>query len=267
MPGSRYVYWILTIKASDWSLPSEIQLPLCWLKGQKEMSENRYEHWQLVAGFSTKQSLRRVKEFFCNTAHCEPSRSSAAEAYCWKDDTRIPGSQFELGAKPVNPASKTDWEMVWEHAKSGRILSIPANIRVQNYRTIRAIGSDYSCAPEIVRSCDVFWGSSGTGKSRRAWEEAGILSYCKSPRSKFWDGYQGEENVVLDEFRGGIDVSYLLRWLDRYPCRVEIKGSSMPLSMKKMWITSNLSPDLWYPDLDNDTLVALRRRLNIIHFN
>lgn len=267
MPGSRFIYWMLTIPSRDWQPPESLIYPVVWLKGQKELAEGGYEHWQIIVGFSSKQSLRRVKECFCNTAHCEPSRSVAAEAYVWKESTRVTGSQFELGAKPLNPSSKTDWEMVWEAAKSGRIMEIPANVRVQNYRTIRAIGSDYSRAPEIVRSCNVYWGVSGSGKSRRAWEEAGILSYCKSPRSKFWDGYQGEEHVVLDEFRGGIDVSYLLRWLDRYPCRVEIKGSSMPLSMKIMWITSNLSPDLWYPDLDNDTLVALRRRLNIIHFN
>lgn len=34
-----------------------------------------------------------------------------------------------------------------------------------------------------------------------------------------------------------------------------------------IWITSNLSPDQWYPDLDAETLSALKRRLNITHFN
>lgn len=36
--------------------------------------------------------------------------------------------------------------------------------------------------------------------------------------------------------------------------------------MKTMWITSNLNPEYWYPDLDNDTREALIRRLNILHF-
>jgi len=266
MPGRRFIFWSATIPFSDWSVPLQLVDPLVWCKGQAEESETGYKHWQLVFGVSRKLSLLRAKELFCDTCHLEPSRSIALEAYVWKEATRIPGSQFELGFKPVNPASKTDWELVWQAACAGRILEISANIRVQHYRTLRCIASDYSAALETVRTCWVYWGKSGTGKSRRAWEEATFSAYTKSPRTKFWDGYQGEKCVVLDEFRGGIDVSYLLRWTDRYPCRVEIKGSSMPLCMTTLWITSNLSPDSWYPDLDSDTLAALKRRLNIVYF-
>jgi len=77
----------------------------------------------------------------------------------------------------------------------------------------------------------------------------------------------GQENVIIDEFRGTIDVVHLLRWLDRYPVRVESKGSSLSLSAKSFWITSNLDPRVWYPELDPDTLEALLRRLNITHFH
>lgn len=82
----------------------------------------------------------------------------------------------------------------------------------------------------MERKVYVFWGPTGTGKSRRAWDEAGPDAYPKDPRSKFWDGYNGHSNVVLDEFRGAIDVSHLLRWFDRYPVLVEVKGSSRILS-------------------------------------
>jgi len=96
--------------------------------------------------------------------------------------------------------------------------------------------------------------------------EAGDDSYCKDPRSKFWCGYQGEDNVIFDEFRGGIDIAHLLRWFDRYPVRVEIKGSSVPLVASKIWITSNLAPSFWYPECDSATLEALLRRLTVIEF-
>lgn len=75
-----------------------------------------------------------------------------------------------------------------------------------------------------------------------------------------------QEHVVLDEFRGAIDISHLLRWFDRYPVIVEVKGSAVVLKAKKIWITSNISPDDWYPDLDAETKAALRRRLTITHF-
>jgi len=112
----------------------------------------------------------------------------------------------------------------------------------------------------------VFWGPTGTGKSRRAWDEATLDAYPKDPRTKFWDGYNGQENVVIDEFRGSIDIAHLLRWFDRYPVIVEIKGSSVVLTAKNFWITSNLSPDVWFPECDSETLSALRRRLKVTRF-
>lgn len=70
----------------------------------------------------------------------------------------------------------------------------------------------------------------------------------------------------MDEFRGGIDISHLLRWLDRYPVIVECKFGAVTFSAKTIWITSNIHPRDWYPDLDQETKDALVRRLEITHF-
>lgn len=118
----------------------------------------------------------------------------------------------------------------------------------------------------MERSVVVYYGPTGTGKSRSAWAEAGLDAYPKDPRSKFWDGYQSHRNVVIDEYRGAIDISHLLRWFDRYPVLVEVKGSSVVLSADRIWITSNLHPDSWYPEIDPLTLAALKRRLVITEF-
>jgi len=236
-----------------------------WIRGQLELGEGGYLHWQLVVAFSKKMAIRGVRKVFGDW-HAELSRSQEAANYVWKEETRVAGTQFELGQKPICRNSKPDWENVWTAAKRGDLLSIPGNIRVVSYRTLRAIGADYDSPKPIVRECKVFWGPTGTGKSRRAWEEAGMEAYCKDPRSKFWCGYQGQRNVVIDEFRGGIDVAHLLRWLDRYPVRVEIKGSSCPLAAECLWITSNQNPRDWYLELDLLTVEALMRRLNITEF-
>jgi len=89
-------------------------------------------------------------------------------------------------------------------------------------------------------------------------------AYPKDPRTKFWDGYRAHRNVVMDEFRGSIDIGHMLRWMDRYPVIVEVKGSSAVLQAEKIWITSNLHPREWYPGLDNATYLALERRMEII---
>lgn len=109
---------------------------------------------------------------FGGEVHAELSRSEAAEAYCHKEESRD-GVPFEIGAKPIRRNSRTDWDSVWTAAKSGDLEAIPANVRVVSYRTLRAIGSDYATCVGMQRTTYVFWGSTGTGKSRRAWDEAG----------------------------------------------------------------------------------------------
>lgn len=172
-----------------------------------------------------------------------------------------------MGSLAVKRNCSKDWDAVWEAAKAGRVEDIPGDIRVRSYHAIRRIGSDFAVPAPIERTTYVFWGRTGTGKSRLAWEQAGVDAFPKDPRTKFWDGYTGQEHVVIDEFRGGIDIAHVLRWLDRYPVIVEIKGGATVLKAKSIWITSNLDPRQWYPALDNETSQALLRRLTITHFD
>ena len=242
-------------------------MPSCaWLRGQLELGEGGFLHWQVLVAFAKKKSLPAIRGLF-GPHHAELSRSEAATDYVWKEETRVDGTQFEFGAKPIRRNASSDWDDIWTLATQGDIDGIPAQIRVQHYRTIRAISADYANPTAMERRCLVYWGPTGTGKSRTAWEEAGVGAYPKDPRTKWWCGYRNHENVVIDEYRGTIDVSHLLRWLDRYPVLVEVKGGSVVLKATKFWITSNLDPRLWYPDLDEETKLALLRRLEIKHFD
>lgn len=149
----------------------------------------------------------------------------------------------------------------------GNLSEISKDVLVPHYNAIKRIRQDHLQPVAIERVVHVFWGRTGTGKSRKAWGEAGMDAYPKDPRTKFWDGYNGQRKVVIDEFRGSIDISHMLRWLDRYPVIVEVKGSSTCLVADEIWITSNLDPNLWYPELDSETRSALLRRLQIVYFD
>lgn len=224
-----------------------------------------YLHWQLFVVFDTKRRLRAVRDTF-GPWHAEPTRSEAARTYCWKDETSVKGTRFELGKYPFRHNSKVDWDAVRSLAKCGKLDDIPSSVYVRSYFQLRRIATDNLVPVGIERQVTCYWGSTGTGKSRTAWEQAGENGYPKDPRTKFWDGYRGQENVVMDEFRGGIDVSHMLRWLDRYPVIIEVKGSSTVLYAKRFFITSNLDPRLWYPDIDDETRSALLRRMTIVYF-
>jgi len=152
-------------------------------------------------------------------------------------------------------------------ATSGRINEIPSDIRLVHYRTIKQVEKDHLIPAHMERTVKVFWGEAGTGKSRRAWEEAGVTVYPKDPCTKYWDGYKGEANVIIDEFRGEINISHILRWFDRYPVIVECKFGAVTLNATTIWITSNVDPRDWYPTANQATKNALLRRLEITHFN
>ena len=84
------------------------------------------------------------------------------------------------------------------------------------------------------------FGSNWYWKISTSMDRGWIGRLPKDPRTKFWDGYRNHEHVVIDEFRGGIDIG-------RYPVIVEIKGSSTVLKATKIWITSNLDPRRMVP--------------------
>lgn len=269
MPSPQARYWILTIPQHHFLpyLPPGID----YIAGQLERGDNTdYVHWQLVAYFRRKCTLTNVKSIFGQHCHAERTRSSAAGDYVFKDETAISNTRFELGSRPKRRNSAEDWESVWDAAKRGDIISIPADIRIRCYNTIKRIKKDYAAVPwreTIV--VNVFWGPTGTGKSHTAYQEASESGpfYVKGPTTKWWDSYQGEVNVIMDEFRGQISIEHLLRWFDKYPCYVEEKGGQAPLLATKFWICSNLNPQRWYPNCDQETINALLRRLTIKEFN
>jgi len=112
------------------------------------------------------------------------------------------------------------------------------------------------------------YGEPGVGKSRKAHGEM-PEAYIKEPRTKWWNGYILEKEVIIDDFGpGGIDINHLLRWFDRYKCMVETKGGMIPLVADKFIVTSNFSPEDCFRDKDgveHPQTAALLRRIVIEH--
>lgn len=98
----------------------------------------------------------------------------------------------------------------------------------------------------------VRWGEPGTGKSRYVYEkhrpediyELNLGDGCQ--KSVWWDGYRGQEVILINDFDGELGWKYLLRLLDRYPFRMQVKGSHCWRLCKYIYITSNDAPERWY---------------------
>lgn len=105
-----------------------------YVKGQLEKGEGGYLHWQWTLHCGNPVRLGRLKSWF-PTTHFELSRSSAAESYCEKEESRweIEGAvvNFEKGRKKLNPNSKVDWDGIKEYAKSGELDAIPSGLYIR----------------------------------------------------------------------------------------------------------------------------------------
>lgn len=77
--------------------------------------------------------------------------------------------------------------------------------------------------------------------------------------AQWFDGYEGQEAVLFDDYSGEMPWTLLLRLLDRYPLRVPTKGGSVTWAAKRIYLTSNVPYQAWHP---GKLITALERRLH-----
>lgn len=85
------------------------------------------------------------------------------------------------------------------------------------------------------------WGPTGSGKSRWAFKHFPD-AYYKDPETDWWDGYHGQETVIVDDYRPSKSLSFakILRLVDRYPLMVQVKCAFAQFVSKRIIFTSPL---------------------------
>ncbi len=107
------------------------------------------------------------------------------------------------------------------------------------------------------------FGEAGVGKSFYAQSKWKDGVFYKTPSNRWWDYYNGEKTVIVDEFVGGFLLSDLLLWADRYECKGEVKGAMIQLAHTTTVILSNLPPWDLYPNVAPVRRRALYRRFKV----
>lgn len=246
-----------------------------------EIGESGTKHLQGVVFFTTRKRLTQVIEHFTRTdgcrmgGHFEVMRGTAKEAiaYCKKEETADPEWPYvSAGIEPVSQGSRTDL--------SELIAAIREGVSEQEVFD-RDPGAYIRFSSGVKRSLAMFrpkrswkteikwyWGPTGTGKSRKAFEEYPD-AYWKNPGNNWWDGYDGEEVVIIDDYRRNMcTFSELLRLFDRYPLMLQVKGAMIPFLAKIIVVTCPLDPrSIWHGRVEEDLQQLLRRIEIIIEFN
>lgn len=110
-----------------------------------------------------------------------------------------------------------------------------------------------------------FWGETGTGKSVTAAKEYPGAYY--KMWNKWWDGYQGEDSVVIEDVSptNAVHLGDRLKiWADHGPFIAEVKGGAQFIRPKWIVVTSQYKPEsVW---TDEQTILAIRRRFRVQHF-
>jgi hypothetical protein len=65
----------------------------------------------------------------------------------------------------------------------------------------------------------------------------------------WWDGYHSQDTVIIEEFSGWMRIQFVLRLFDRYPMQVQPKSGSVTFVAKKIIVTSNYPPSVWWRNI------------------
>lgn len=113
------------------------------------------------------------------------------------------------------------------------------------------------------------YGNTGAGKSHVAFDgfdpENGYVKALTGNEAKWWDGYTGQETVILNEFRGEIGYGELLSLVDKWPVSVPRRNREpAPFLAKRVIITSALHPqEVWKKRGMSDSMDQLYRRFDV----
>lgn len=228
------------------------------------------QHLQCYCELARSQRRSFVAKLF-PTAHVEPRWSNAEKAseYCKKD-----GQFVEFGTLSTTSSKqgkRTDLENIAEDIRDGRpfeeiIEENPAAFMrygrgIQNYRNAVHKPLEFRANLKVY----LYIGKTRLGKSYHA--RVTQNAWPKPVGKGLWfDGYDRQKTVVVDEFRGQYPLSDMLQITDPYKVQVETKGGHTWFEPETLIFTTNMSPTEMYAERDADSREAFFARFHEVYW-
>lgn len=278
MPSTvRSRSWCWTLNAEDGETEYPHLSPLTdrfrYLTWGNEVGEQGRPHLQGFAYFTEKKTMSFVKRALNDDrCHVEVMRTNVESSirYCHKD-----GDYVEYGVRPQQGARTDLNELVDSISQGSSVSSIMMTNPIAYHQYGRTLDKVEDLVNRSRRRAWMtegfwFWGPTGSGKTHAVLDGVDMDKVYKWNKGDngWWDGYCGQEIVLIDDFRADIKYGFLLELVDKWPCTVPRRGREpMPFLAKKLYITAPCPPEDTYTNLAaHDSLDQLRRRFVIREF-
>jgi hypothetical protein len=199
--------------------------------------------------------------------HVESRKGTRDQAreYCLKSDTAIGGTQYEYGEwRKTSQGHRSDLDSLADDVQEGRSIREIAErnpgrfIRYgRGIRDLREVLSKRRLEKTEVLIIHEEKGNKGKTTFVMNYFDKDQKAYWHT-NTKWWDGYDGEEMVIWDDFKWDEleNKSLMLRLMDKTPLKLEKKGGFVNFTAKYLIITTNDNPNHWFADLPQ-----LKRRI------
>lgn len=265
MTSRRWVFTLNNYTLEEVEAIDKMDVNVCnYLIYGREHQNDGTPHLQGFMKLKKPMRLTGVKKIpGLRRAHFEVAKASDQDCidYCSKEDI----SPYTLGTL-TSQGKRTDLESVADSIGTLTLRQIAEEFPVAYIKYHKGI-NELKKFHEIDRNWKmevwVIWGPPGTGKTRFANTLGESQYFVSTPRSgkEIWfDGYEGQETMILDDFYGWMRWSMLIKLLDRYKMGLPIKGGFVSMRSKRIVITSNSHPLLWYNYGSKIVFSALARR-------
>lgn len=248
-------------------------------KGDKKNPETlkHYIHWNVLVEFIDKKKGSFLWHNILNYDwHFEKAKSDKRlRDYCMKEETRLEGP-FEFG-QFKGQGFRSDLDEIMSKIDSKQITNLSQIRReypqhyVQYHRSFeRALNDVLNETKRCKQIVELHIGVPGAGKTYAC------KKFCNDHNIKFklivfqdkkewFCSYKGQRAIIFDEFRGQIELPRLNTILDELePVDVPIKGGTTYLQNEYIFITTNRTPEEWYPDATPEEIAALYRRFTTV---
>lgn len=237
-----------------------------FLRFKKEITVN--QEWRILNGLTKACLFRAIKSSEANWNYCKkcgpkhtPHKPEwGEEVWIEVGDAGSQGNRSDI--QEVNDAIQ-DGMSLNEVARTFPSVFVKYHGGVTDLHNRSQKRRRLSTFPRVL----VLYGTTKTGKSHCAhhlFENMDQEFYVKYPSTKqWWNGYDGQRNLILEEFRGSLPFSTLLMIMDRYGIQIETKGGIVQCKADTIIICSPVHPKQWYQNLgaEEGSLDQLKRRL------